>query len=171
VEPIANDDVTNVAAWSKTDLGDYHYLRLKFKVRPATNGAFINVRTSTNNGSSYDATAGDYSTINVIGNGSTVMSGQNASETALTLNGGGNTAPAAAVQTVELTDFNKNTYCFLESKGSAYDNSAAKAVDFRNAFRVQADVPPIIRTILSWNFPVMIPDREMESSDEGIEVF
>lgn len=33
------------------------------------------------------------------------------------------------------------------------------------------DVPPIIRTILSWNFPVMIPDREMESSDEGIEVF
>ncbi len=33
------------------------------------------------------------------------------------------------------------------------------------------DVPPPIRTILSWNFPVMIPDREMESSDEGIEVF
>lgn len=34
-----------------------------------------------------------------------------------------------------------------------------------------SDVPPSIRTILSWNFPVMIPDRQMESSDEGIEVF
>lgn len=33
------------------------------------------------------------------------------------------------------------------------------------------DVPPPFRTIFGWNFPVMIPDREMESSDEGIEVF
>lgn len=28
-----------------------------------------------------------------------------------------------------------------------------------------------IRTILIWNFPVMILDREIESSDGGIEVF
>lgn len=33
------------------------------------------------------------------------------------------------------------------------------------------DMPPLFRTTLSWNFPVMIPDREMERSDEGIEVF
>lgn len=39
------------------------------------------------------------------------------------------------------------------------------------AFDLSPDVPPKTRTILSWNFPVMIPDREMESSDEGIEVF
>ena len=137
-EPIALDTVSDVAAWSRTDLGEYRFLRLKFKARPATNGAFINVRTSTSNGSSYDSTAGDYSTINVIGNGSTVTSGQSTAESALTLNGGGNTAPAAAVQTVEFTDFNKATYCFMESRGSSYDNSGTKAVDTRNGFRVQS---------------------------------
>jgi hypothetical protein len=42
------------------------------------------------------------------------------------------------IQAVEFSDFNKATYCFLESKGSMLDNSGGKAVDLRNGFRVQS---------------------------------
>lgn len=33
------------------------------------------------------------------------------------------------------------------------------------------DVPPLNRTVFCWNFPLMIPRWEKESSNEGIKVF
>lgn len=33
-----------------------------------------------------------------------------------------------------------------------------------------ADVPPLIRTVFGWNFPLMISRWEKENSNEGIEV-
>lgn len=33
------------------------------------------------------------------------------------------------------------------------------------------DLPPLFRTVLGWDFPVMIPRRGDGESDEGIEVF
>jgi hypothetical protein len=129
-EPITQNAVTNAASWSATGLSAYRMLRLTLKLRSAVSDAFINFRTSSNNGSSYDSTSGDYLTTNLIGNGTTVVSASN-SEAAFTLSGSGSTSPLAASHTVILSDFNQAEYCFMRSEGFAIASTNVRTVETR----------------------------------------
>lgn len=59
-EIISIQSVSGVASVIFTDLSPYRHLRFSGWAQPATDGVSVGVRTSTNNGSSYDAGVNDY---------------------------------------------------------------------------------------------------------------
>jgi hypothetical protein len=60
-ETIGIDTLSAVASWSRTDLGAFRKLKITGWARPATDGVSAWILTSTNNGSSYDTGAANYS--------------------------------------------------------------------------------------------------------------
>lgn len=129
------DIVSGVSSWSATDLGMYRRLRLSFKLTCSADNAYILLRTSSNNGSSFDSGGSDYSTVLGILNGTTLTHGGTL-EIAFTITGAGNVSPGEfTTNVIDFLDFNSAAYCAMRSDGFSVDGSGVKTIDIRRAFR------------------------------------
>ena len=115
-ELVGVTDCTSVAAITFTNLSAYRNLWLQGYVRPATDGAALQLRTSTNNGSSYDAGASDYIHSFLFQNVAAAAATDGALDTRMLLHvtGVGNNAPEALVFNCHVFEFNQSLQCFFD---------------------------------------------------------
>lgn len=123
-EVVANDTVSAAASWVKTGLSAFKMLRLTMSWQPATDAAILFLRTSTNNGSSYDSGASDYTTQFVQAYDATITSGRANQAEMRVLAGTGNAAGELAGAVVTMLDFNKARTCTAVSITGIIDGSA-----------------------------------------------
>jgi hypothetical protein len=115
-EYISRIDFGNGAGASApfANLDVYRDITLKFYVLPATDGAVLGIRTSTNNGSSYDSGGSDYNYQSIVSSGGTVSA---ASGPAAQWNLGGSVGSASGRGiwgTITIHNFNKATVAYGE---------------------------------------------------------
>jgi len=110
-ETIYDNYLTTQASIDITNLSEFKALRLTGMAKPATDGQTLFLRTSTNNGSSYDAGASDYS-VQLLRVSDTTVSGTNSLNTGMNLSPGtvGNSTEEMVTFDVVLENFNKATY-------------------------------------------------------------
>jgi hypothetical protein len=122
-EVIGKDSVLATASWVKTGLSAFKNLRLTMSWQPATDGAILFLRTSTNGGTSYDSGASDYTTQFVQAYDATVTSGRANQAEMRVLAGTGNASGELASTVVTLFDFNKARTCTAVSLTAIIDGS------------------------------------------------
>jgi hypothetical protein len=129
-ETIAQETVTSVASWTKTDLSAFHTLRLTGYVRPATDATGIVLRTSSDNGSNYDSGASDYSWQRIDGIDATASAFRSSGATSFTFTGGlGNANDEGADFEIVLTRFNVARQCLM--RANVHEVTEAPADEFR----------------------------------------
>jgi hypothetical protein len=120
-ERISVTDLSDVASWTATDLSAFRKLRVTGFMRPATDNAFTQVRTSTNNGSSYDAGASDYRYQSLRASGATVTAAVAAAADSFSfsITGVGNVTTEEGVQfKVEIDQFNQTTRVYFNASSN-----------------------------------------------------
>lgn len=125
---IASDTLSDVASWSKTDLSAYRKLRITGFIRCATDGAYTRLRTSTDNGSSYDAGATDYRRQHLRGVSTTADAFLDADDDSIAFSfvSIGNTTTEEGVQFEILIDqFNQTTRTWVMARANVTNTSGA----------------------------------------------
>lgn len=126
---IASDTLSNVASWANTGLSAYRKLRITGFIRCATDNAYTRLRTSTNNGSSYDAGGTDYRRQHLRGTGAATPDALLAAaddSIPFSLVGVGNVTTEEGVQFEILIDqFNQTTRTWVMSRAHATDTAGA----------------------------------------------
>lgn len=112
-EHIRTDNPASVASVNYTGLSAFRILRSKGWLRPATDIVGLMFRTSTNNGSSYDAGASDYNTAYLFQSGAVAGASDATLGTSFNPNisGIGNVAPEAVWFDLTLYEFNQAQHC------------------------------------------------------------
>ena len=99
---------SGAASWTATNLSAYRKLRITGTLVPSVNSA-LGVRTSTNNGTSYDSGASDYIT-QVLGIQGAASSASQTTASSLSLTGTSDGSTVSAIS-ITITNFNQATTC------------------------------------------------------------
>lgn len=119
-ELISTQAPSAVATLNFTGLSSYRRLRLTGLLVPATNAVGLFLRTSTDNGSSYDAGASAYAWQLDRGTGSTSSATNSASatEAVISVTNVGNGAANGVSFEMILEQFNQTDYCWITGRSS-----------------------------------------------------
>lgn len=150
-ELIEKGTAASVATKDFTGLSAYRMLRLTFKARPATDGVLPWLRTSTNNGSSYDAGASDYNNqlINVANLTTTTSSATSAQISLASTNTVGFLSTEGASFTVNIFDWNQAAYAHVLSETFFFDTGGAVNRNINGAARAQETARDALRFMFS----------------------
>jgi hypothetical protein len=149
-EFIASASPNSDATVTFTGLSAYRRLRLTGFLRPETDAVSLFGRTSTNNGSSYDAGAGGYSWQYVRGVGATAAaSSGTATAFSLYLTSVGN-ATAEGVQFEAVFDqFNQATSCWCRCDVFQLDNGGNSAAGTISGLRLDSSARDALQVLFS----------------------
>ncbi len=152
-ELISNTTIAGAASWTATGLSAYRVLRISGYVRPATDAVTVGLRTSTNNGSSFDAGAGDYFTQTVTGV-STGLNAVSSVSTSLFLSGTtiGNATGASEEGLsfdIVLHQFNQASRMFSDGKSFGLSDAAAGVVTSFGGIRLSSTARNAIQIIFA----------------------
>lgn len=139
-------DFSSVASVSFTNLSAYRNLRITLFVSPSVNATTINIRTSSNNGSSYDSGSSDYTYQQMLAVDTSSFPGT-FTASSLLVSGSGILSGSHATVEVLLTNFNASgTPSRMLSRGYGANGSAVTFVAVvggqrssttaRNAFQI-----------------------------------
>jgi hypothetical protein len=108
-EKISAQAFSGVAQVDITGLSAYRQIRITYWLLPATDGANVFLRYSTDNGSTFLAGAAEYNNFNTLNNGSTVTA-STTSTTGIYLDGGNglDNAATGGAGTINLYEFNQS---------------------------------------------------------------
>lgn len=110
-ETIYDQAFSAVPNVSITDLSAYRTLRINYYIAPSVDGTTLLLRTSTNNGSSYDAGASDYSYQIAYSSGSSALAASgNTGQIFLYLSDVGNAVGEFAAGEFKFHEFNQAKY-------------------------------------------------------------
>lgn len=118
-EPIAITQPAAASGVVVTDLSKFQFLRLRGKLIVSVDGTEITLRTSSNNGASYDSGASDYNET-LIYNIPTTVSGSGVATNGIRLTGNAgidNAANSYVSFVMDFLDFNKALYCMAQWTG------------------------------------------------------
>lgn len=142
-----------VASVDFTGLSAYRWLRLRMYALPATDAVSSYIRTSTNNGSSYDAGATDYQHIGLTARGAASTSASNDAGTTqghISLNEAiGNAANRGFHSILEFHDFNKAAHGRVQWFSAWVDNGGANVAGSGSFRRVQTTARDACRFLFS----------------------
>lgn len=128
-EHIREDTFSSDTDWSITGLSAYRDLLILLRAIPATDGVAFYLRTSTNNGSSYDSAGGSYTYQRVYGFGSTVASdgtSTNAFDIGVTGSIGNSSEGVWCV--IHIQNFNKTDLLGVNAQTMYYNTSGAQGL-------------------------------------------
>lgn len=121
-ELISTTAIAAAADWKEINLSAYRVLRIRGYVLPDTDSVFFRLRTSTNNGSTYDGGASDYDWSNLYGIVSTANFGEDADDQHINVGMSGavgNAAGEGVTFDVTIHNFNKALFAQLLGNSSA----------------------------------------------------
>lgn len=139
-EPILIAQPSASASISVTDLSKFQHLRLRGKLTVSADGALVRLRTSSNNGSSYDNGASDYNEA-MIFNTAAAVNGTVATATEIRLDAGvgvDNAANSYLSFVAEFMDFNKALYGICHHNGFLRNSAGAARSFVSHTERAQA---------------------------------
>lgn len=140
-EHISTTTISSAADWKQADLSAYRRLRVSGYVIGATDGVALSMRTSTNNGSTYDGGASDYTFHRIYGTGTTAAADGSTGATSVNigLSGGvGNDTGEGCHFTIEAFEFNRAAFGRFIVSTSTFNTTGAYVVGTTGALRVQA---------------------------------
>lgn len=145
---------TNIPSLIIPDLGDFPRLRVSGKLTVASDNVNIQVRTSTDNGSTFAASSSDYAGLaeNIIGatRSSAPYSGAGGTGHFMTFSTGvGNAANEALSFTLDVFDFNQAAYCTIKSEAFYSDASGAANIVKVGGVRANASARNALQIIAS----------------------
>lgn len=127
-ELIADDFVSNVASWDAINLGDYRELCLIFTVTPENNSQNARVLVSSDNGASFDGSAGMYQRQYILSSGSSNLVGRetNASSVYLAVGIGNAGAFGWASGKALLANFNRSEDTYISVGPTSIRNDTSE---------------------------------------------
>jgi hypothetical protein len=140
-ELIKTTTISSAADWKAVDLGNYRRLRISGYLLGASDGVAITMRTSSNNGSSYDGGASDYSYHRAYATGATPASDGSTGATGISVGitgSVGNDTGEGCHFTIEAFEFNRASYGRFIINTSTFNTSGDYVVGTTGALRVQA---------------------------------
>lgn len=151
-ELIERGTATSVATKDFTGLSAYRMLRLTAKVEPATDGVVPWLRTSTDNGSTFAASANDYHIQNVLISNATTTSSAvtNAAQLHLVANNiVGNSSTEGASLIATIFDWNQSRYAHFITETFFLDTGGAVNRSINAGQRAQATARDALRFMFS----------------------
>jgi hypothetical protein len=132
--------LSGAASYTKTGLSAYRMLRLTYHLAVSSDGTSLNLRTSSNNGSSYDSTANDYyySIDFSQGTASAGLSSSTATSVPLYNGNVGNASGEMAVGEILMTEFNQAVFGAFSGQINDVPSSGTPEVGQVFARRMQA---------------------------------
>lgn len=134
-----------------TDLSAYRSIWLHGKLAPSTDGVNIGVRTSTDNGSNYDAGASDYGE-QFFRARATTLAGVAAAQTMFVLNSTGligNAANESIAFDCWIDDFNQSTYALFHSVAHHLGTSTDANLAVNGSTRTSTTARDAVRVVAS----------------------
>ena len=140
-ELISSTSFSNDSSWNVTGLSAYRDLRIRAYLLPSTDGTELRLRTSSNNGSSYDAGANDYSWYRIYGLADTPASDGDVADTEINIGGtatvGGGSGEGVHL-TLEVFNFNASALSRFLCTADALGATGAHVVTVTGALRVSS---------------------------------
>jgi len=146
-EAIGDFSASAATSIDVTNLGSFRKLRISGSIQPSAQATLL-LRTSTNNGSSFDAGASDYSYQAQVSTGSTVSTAATTSTSIALASSSGTDASTPYVFDVNIEDFNKALVMRCLGRGIGPQSSAASLFSV-GALRNQATARNAIRLLMS----------------------
>lgn len=149
--PIASADPSAATTVDFTGLSGYRALRISLHgVQPATGGTDLVLRTSTDNGLTFDASASDYTYAGnyAVTGSSNAVTGSTGAAQLLIVGGLGSAANRIASGRVELFNFNQAAYCEVVTNTIHFDNSGNLTSVRIGGARLQATARSAIRLLM-----------------------
>lgn len=148
---IANSTLSSAASFTATGLSAYRAIRMSGFFLPATDNVNLLLRSSTNNGSSYDSGASDYLVQSVLKNGATLTGAQGLA-TSVSLSGAtgvGNASDEGIGFKILIESFNKarNLHAFTDAAFVTAGGSLRSNVN--EALRLQATARDALTLVFS----------------------
>lgn len=149
-EAISKTTISSAASWAATGLSAYRQLRITGFARPATDAVNLFLRSSTDNGSSYDSGASDYSWQNVRGASTTADAASTATDTGIRLGAAiGNDTNEGVRFTIQIDQFNVAGYMWVSAEIFMLGNAGNTQVLTVGGQRLEATARDAIQLIFS----------------------